>query len=123
MNQRHTYNALTAMARVAVDPELAQAAIKYFFSKYPEEALQSLEIPEFDQVIINMPAVPAGADGFVYGRAAAVAKFKGEVLTKLWTYLPEKKVEAIKYLRGETGYGLKEAKDLVEYIVANGIRH
>lgn len=35
-------------------------------------------------------------------------------MLELLQHMPDRKIEAIKLLRAMTGYGLKEAKDLIE---------
>lgn len=42
---------------------------------------------------------------------------------KVTDFLPDKKINAIKELRGLCGTGLKEAKEAVEWLLANDVRY
>jgi large subunit ribosomal protein L7/L12 len=59
---------------------------------------------------------PAGATGSTPAAADAPAEEKSIVSVKLVSYATDKRVSVIKEIRGITGLGLKESKELVESV-------
>lgn len=110
-------DALFAMQEVTQDHSLALRALRYFFAKYPGQAIASLEeikVTPAGSVLVN---VPTRRDSSGYGWNGGSYTVPRNILTGFWNTDPgNRKVEAIKYLRAKLGIGLKEAKDLMEYL-------
>ncbi|MDO4550265.1 MAG: 50S ribosomal protein L7/L12 [Planctomycetia bacterium] len=78
---------------------------------------QAKELADYLKDVHKIEAAAGGAVVMAAGPAAADAGPAAEVQTEFTVVLEsfgDKKVEVIKVVRGATGLGLKEAKDLVE---------
>jgi large subunit ribosomal protein L7/L12 len=83
-------------------------------------ALTLKQAKELSDYLENVHGIKAAAGGAVMvagpaaGAAAAPAEAKTEFDVVLESFAADKKIGVIKVVRGATGLGLKEAKDLVE---------
>ncbi len=108
----HTLNALNTLQACLANSELMCHVVKFYLSKMPELAEEAMG--KAATVSVN---VPNRVDNSGYGWRAASYVIPVEQL-KSWAAICRsgRFVEAIKQCRADIGIGLKEAKDLVEYI-------
>lgn len=114
--------ALNVYERCITNDNLMRQALKFYMSKYPQHALASIEEPASNAKLVKV-SVP-GTDtrnGDKYNWFAHDHVLKsGDIAEFNAIYRKGEKVLAIRECRSRTGLGLKEAKDLCEYLAESG---
>lgn len=126
------FEAMQVLAQCVDSPMTMQNVVMFYLTKYPHLAKYAVDgvhgfdaiakvaaggrsLPAFGTVRLNVPA----QDGATFGWRAASYTFPAEQVRE-WKriYAADRKVDAIKQCRADTGLGLKEAKDLCEYVAS-----
>lgn len=119
MNPATIASAMNVLAACVSDAEIMRRVAVFYLSRYPESAEYAMAIPAVTVRINVPPNVHMDCTPFSVDVPRAQAENWLKIYRTPTDNSSSTKVQAVKQIRDDTGLGLKQCKELMEYLVSD----